>query len=195
LITYLSFRRLWLPCLLFGIALWFVECSSFGAIYPVSAAEAHQLLQNTDVPRIIFGDANVEIHERDEGTSQIVWEIDEGGDEQLHFTATLQPIGANHTRVTVAVAGPDHGPHIANTKRLESSPTISNLYRRAMEEQIASVIEHRPFELTRVYPALTVAEIANLPQLSAQMDAAAADYNRRERDNMENAYAKAAAGH
>ncbi len=182
----------WLAAIV-GLAL--AGCARPGVVYQVPIADAHAALERSDVPRIIFGGAQVEVQILEQGPSRVIWQINEGGAEQLHFTADLAAVDGQSTLVTIAVAGPDSGPHVANKQRLDSAPTIVNLYATAMEEQVASVLEHRAFEKQRLYPALGVATFANLPTLSHEMGEAGVDQRHRERANMENGYANAAKSH
>jgi hypothetical protein len=63
-----------------------------------------------------------------------------------------------------------------------------------MNERIASALERRPFEMSRIYPVMGVATLANINAIMAQFDRASEQYKRSSRANIEKAYRDEARG-
>ena len=79
-------------------------------------------------------------------------------------------------------------------QRLKDHREITNLYLTAMNEQVASRLEGRPFDMSKTYGALAAATAANIGNISRQMDAAADADHKREEANIRKAYAEEGRG-
>ncbi len=167
-------------------------CSS-GTVYPLPVAEARATLEATALPPLVFGSETPDFKVTSSAT-QVTWTLERGGAELMHYTANLTPDGDQATRVRVELKGATEGPYGDSDKRLSANPTIKHMYEVAVQERIASALEHRDFDLTRVYPALTAATVANIPRLQSQVDEVAAASAAADRANIEKAYAEEAKG-
>ena len=107
----------------------------------------------------------------------------------MRFVATLSSEGERKTAVEVAVEAPPK-----SEKWLNDNAAVRDFYLAAMREQVASTLEARSFDLTRTYPQMQKAIRANIGNIAASADAAAEVGRKRDKENIERAYAKEAAG-
>lgn len=163
-----------------------------GGLYQVPLAEARQSLLATGLPPLVFGSVPPPWEVRSEG-SDVVWIVRQDGAELFRYIAHLsEENGA--TRVSVELMGARSGPAGNVAERLARRPEIRDLYMAAATEQIGSALEHRPFEMSRLYPKMTAATIGNMGALQASATAAADASEAEARANIEKAYADEAAG-
>jgi len=165
-----------------------------GGVYAVPIGEARKVLADTGLPPLVFGSDEPDVAVRAEGPSRIVWILHEDGAEMMRYVALLSPNGEASTRIDLDLVGATAGPFRNTGERLRQNGTIRHLYLVAMEEQIASALEHRPFDTATILPATAAATAANIGRIGADMDRIAEADRRRERENIERAYREEAAG-
>lgn len=159
-----------------------------GTVYLQRIDEARRALIGTELSPMMFGSLPSLSSGRADGTSDVVWIVRAGNTEAFRFIAKLRDAGENVTRVQVQIKGVTSGPLGNVEQRLAERSTIRNYYLAAMEEQVAAALEHRPHDLVRVYAALGVAIVANMPAIVAQFDRVAEQHERKVRANIERAY-------
>jgi hypothetical protein len=171
-----------------------LSACSRGATYHVPIAEVRRILLATGLPPYVFGtnDPAWKVHGDDDG---ITWTIYQDGAEIFHYTARLTQVDAQNTGVDVELVGSKHAPTGDAEKGMAEHPEIRDMYIVAIRERIESALEHREFEIARVYPSLGVATLENMGALRRSADAAAAASERMDRENIEKAYRDEAAGH
>jgi hypothetical protein len=163
-----------------------------GVLYRTPLAEAHKTLLATGLPPLVFGSEPPPWEVREEG-SDVVWIVRRDGAELFRYIAHLsEEKGA--TRVVVELKGAENGPAGNVAERLAQKPEVRDLYLTAIREQIASALEHRAFDASKIYGAMTTAALANMSNLQASADEAAAASEAEARSNIEKAYADEAAG-
>lgn len=165
-----------------------------GNVYAVPIGEARQVLARTGLPPLVFGSDEPEVAVRAEGPSRIVWILHKDGAEMMRYVAELAPDGDASTRISLDLVGATEGPFRQTGERLAQNGAIRNLYLVAMEERIASALERRPFDRTKILPATVAATAANIGRISEDMDRIAEADQRRQRENIERAYRAEAAG-
>ena len=165
-----------------------------GGVYPIPIGDARQVLEKTGLPPFVFGSDEPDVTVRAEGPSRIVWILHKDGAEIMRYVASLSPDGDSATRVSLDLVGATEGPFGHTEARLAQNGAIRNLYLVAMEERIASALERRPFDQTKILPATAAAAAANIGRISEDMDRIAEADRRRERENIERAYREEAAG-
>jgi hypothetical protein len=165
-----------------------------GSVYAVPIGEARRVLEQTGLPPLVFGSEEPEVRVQAEGPSRIVWILHKDGAEMMRYVASLSPDGATSTRISLDLAGATEGPYRGTEERLAQNQSIRHLYLVAMEEQIASALEHRPFDRSKIIPATMAATAANIGRMSQDIDRIAESDQRRERENIERAYREEAAG-
>ena len=169
-------------------------CGKEGVVYPRTVEDVHTVLTDIDELPPVFG-SNEPDHRVDSSDPNAVsWILTKDGSEIMRFVATLQPEDQTKTRVILAISAPTEGPYGNMDQRLKEHKEITNLYLTAMNEQIGSRLEGRPFDITKTYGALASATAANIGTISRQMDAAAEAGRKRDEDNIRKAYAEEAAG-
>lgn len=159
-----------------------------GAVYPQRIDEARRALIGTELSPMMFGNLPSLSSGRADGASDVVWIVKAGNTEAFRFIAKLHDAGENATRVQVQIKGVTSGPLGNVEQRMAERSTIRNYYLAAMKEQVAAALERRPYDMVRVYAALGVAIVANMPAIIAQFDRAAEQHERKVRANIERAY-------
>jgi hypothetical protein len=181
------------PALLAVISLALLGGCASGKVYDLPIDEARAILESTPLPPMVFGSETPQFSMKASPT-QVIWIIERDGAEVMHYTATLSSEGAKSTRVSIELKGATEGRFGDVDKGLAGNGTIKGLYMVAIDEEISSALQHRAFDMTKLYPALTAATVANMSKLSASADAAAAASEAEARANIEKAYADEARG-
>jgi hypothetical protein len=169
-------------------------CGKDGVVYPRPLEDVHTVLADTDELPPVFGSDEPDHRVESSDPNTVAWILSKNGLEVMRFVATLQPEEPNKTRVTVTVQAPTESPYGNMDQRLKDHKEITNLYLTAMNEQVASRLENRPFDVSKTYGALATATAANIGNIARRMDAAAEADHKREEANIRKAYAEEAAG-
>jgi hypothetical protein len=164
-----------------------------GALYKLPIAEARQTLLATGLPPLVFGSEEPMWEVQDAG-SDVIWIVKRDRAELFRYTAHLSEEDGGGTRVSVELKGAESGPAGNVAQRLAEKPEIRDMYVVAIKEQVAAALEHRDFNMARLYPAMTTATLANMGNLQASASEAAAASEAANRANIEKAYADEAAG-
>jgi hypothetical protein len=170
-------------------------CGKDGVVYPRAIEDVHTVLANTDELPPVFGSDEPDHSVDSSDPNAVAWILSKDGSEVMRFVAKLEPEEPNKTRVIVTVTAPTESPYGNMDQRLKDHREITNLYVTAMNEQVASRLENRPFDLSKTYGALAAATAANIGTISRQMDGAADAAHKRDDANIRKAYADEAAGH
>ncbi len=166
-------------------------CSQqLGAVYPVPIAEARQTLKTTELPPLVFGSDPPTVTVQADSDTEVVWIARRDDAELFRYVAHLAEDGAAATRVRLELKGAEGD--IA--RKLEEHPQIRDLYLVAMTERVASTLEHRAFDMSRIYPQMAAAMVSNMGALNASADAAAAASEKLAHENIDKAYRDEAAG-
>jgi hypothetical protein len=141
-------------------------------VYPVALDRTRQVLSKTDIPPV-FGSNPIEVQIQANKPSEVVWIMSHNGSELMRYTATLSEAGQGKTRVALELKGSKSAPVGDVEQRLAANPSIRNLYLEAMKERIASSLEGRALDMSKVYPALGAAMVANMGNIHRSVDEAA----------------------
>lgn len=177
------------------LALLLAACSAGqaeqGKLYPRATADVRAALLATPLPFPLQGTRLAAVQTRAMADGGIELALaDEDGKPQLRFLAAIADAGNGKTRVAVVYAGAD----AALEKGVAEHPEIKALYLKTMREQVDSELEGRPFNNLAVGPEVAVAFAANVGSIAQRMQAAGDEAERRDRENIENAYAAEARG-
>ena len=164
-------------------------CTQNGAVYQAPIAQVRQTLMATGLPPQVFG-SEEPLWEVQDGASEITWIVRRGDAELFRYIAHLTEVSPTATRVQVELKGADGGP----AQGLAQHPEVKDMYLVAINERIASALEHRDFDMTRIYPSMTAAMIVNMGAISRSADEAAAASEKEARDNIAKAYQEEAEG-
>lgn len=154
--------------------------------------EVHSLLATSDELPPVFGGDEPDLRMETADSKAVAWVLSVKNDEIMRFVATLSPRGERKTTVEIAVQAPPKF-----EKRLHENAAVRDFYLAAMREQVAATLEARPFDLTRTYPQMQKAiraNIGNIGNIAASAEAAAEASRKREKENIQRAYAREAAG-
>jgi hypothetical protein len=164
-----------------------------GTVFNVPIAEARRILVATGLPPEVFGTETPPWEVRD-GGSEVTWIVLQENVEVFRYIAHLKEEDQGSTRVHVELVGVQSGPAGNVEQRLSEHSEIRDMYLVAINEQIASALERRPYEISRVYPAMMTATLSNIGLLKSSADEAAAASERLARENIKKAYRDEAAG-
>ena len=142
-----------------------------GPAYPVALDRAQQILSKTDLPPV-FGSNPVGVQIQAK-PAEVTWIVSIDGSELMRYTATLSAAGEGKTRVALELKGSKGGSVGDVEKRFSENPSVKNLYLVAMKEKIASAIEGRDLDMSRIYPALGAVVLANMGNMVKSADEAA----------------------
>ena len=169
-----------------SVYLFGIRPNAEGAVYRVPIAQARQDLKKADIPPV-FGSQPLDVQVREVGNSQVVWIVRRNGEELFSYFAELKAEGDGATRVKVKLEGAQ-GRTENYAKKLSEKPKIRDMYIVAMEERVAATLERRPFDMARIYPAMSAAVASNIGNLQSSVDEVAAAEAQRARRNIEKAY-------
>lgn len=162
-------------------------CSQDGrAVYPVPLDRARQILSKTDLPPV-FGSYAPSVEILANKRSEVTWIVRKNGYELMRYIATLSEAGEGRTRVGLELKGAKGGPAGDVEQRFAENSSIRNLYLVAMGERIASAIEGRSLDMTKIYPALGAAAFANMGNMRKSLDEAVKASEELERAHLQNA--------
>jgi hypothetical protein len=159
-----------------------------GAVYAVPMAQVQAALMRTDLPPLVFGDHPPRMQAQVLDDTHIAFPLTKSGAEVMRYIVTLEPAENDGTRVSVDLTGPESGRFGNVRERLAGNPSVRHLYLVAMREQIASDLERRPYDASKLYAATVAATSANIPMIMEQFDRAAEEDHRRARENIDKAY-------
>lgn len=141
-------------------ALLVAGCSlDYGPVYKVPLLRAQQILAKTDLPPV-FGSHAPSVQIQANKAAEVTWIVSMKGSEIMRYVATLKEAGEGRTRIGLALRG----------ERFANNLSAKNLYLVAMEERIAAAMEARPMDMSKIYPALGVAAVANMSNMRKQID-------------------------
>ena len=162
-----------LPTLGFGVAAAAVVWAQApdAPAYAVPLSEARLRLHAIPLPEGIYGSQPTASPAMAMADGTLVWKLRIGPDEVLRYTATLTALDAENTSIALALTAPPDGKLAAKTRQgLADHPEIGNFYLKAMEEQIASTLEQRPYRYEAIMPAMGAAMIGSMAEMSAPPD-------------------------
>jgi hypothetical protein len=178
------------------LALLLVSCSAGreGKIYPRPAADVRAAILATDLPFPMQGSRHAAVRARPmpDGGIELAL-VDEDGRPQMRFLAGITDLGNAKTRIVLSFAGAGAA-YAAVDKGMAEHPEIEALYLKTMREQVDAELERRPFNNFSIGPEIAIAFAANAGSISRQMQAAGDEFRRRDRENIEKAYAEEARG-
>lgn len=175
------------------VYLYFTLSPGDGLVYRVPVAQARQQLAKAELPPLVFGSQALDVGVRNNGDSEVVWIVRRKGEELFRYTAQLSAEDKDSTRVKLKLEGAQGGTQ-NYAKNLDDNPKTRDLYLAAMQERVSSTLEHRPFEMSRLHAAMASAAAANLGNIRASVDQAAAAAAELERDVVQRTYRNEPAG-
>jgi hypothetical protein len=141
-------------------ALLVAGCSQdYGPVYKVPLDRARQILAKTNLPPV-FGNHAPSVQIQANKPSEVTWVVSMNGSEIMRYIATVKEAGEGRTRIGLVLKG----------ERFANNLSAKNLYLVAMEERIASAMEARAMDMSKIYPALSVAVVANMGTIRKQID-------------------------
>ena len=147
-------------------------CTDSGTVYPVAMDRARTVLSRTDLPPV-FGSAAPRAQTQSPKPTEVVWIVSTQDSEMMRYTATLSEAGQGKTRIALELKGSKGGPAGDVEKRFLAFPNVKNLYLVAMKEKIASQIEGRPMDMSKINASAGTGLIGHMGDIHRSADEAA----------------------
>jgi hypothetical protein len=128
-------------------------CGRESGVYEIGAHDAYQRLIRSELPELVMArQCGILIHPQAEGVTDrsVTWRVYSSGREMVNFTATLTPLDAGRTRAEVMVGRNASGHEAYDGSLFYTRPAFNQPLRPAVEEQVAALLEGRPFDVSRV---------------------------------------------
>ena len=167
-------------------------------VYQLSPTAAEAALVGSRIPAIAFGMAahcgpGVEI------PGGVAWHIShrtaapQGHQEFVVLTAKFSPSG-DGTQVAVDVEPSATANKDAFAKGMAEKPAVANMFRAIVSEQVDAALSKRDFEFANIRGSMALAMVSMMPEIRQQMDRQTDDYQRAERQKVDDAYRTAGPG-
>lgn len=158
-----------------------------GEVYPMAADDVRTRLQSVEVPMFVFGTAGA-MQESPaavlESPDRVSWRIASEGDELFRYVASIEPVDAGQTRVTVTLS--PGNPRVE--QGIKDNPDIAKIYVDAMVEAVDAGLEQREFRMTAITPATIAAARKRMGEINAQFDREIEEHRKKTQDNLDRAY-------
>ncbi len=119
--------------------------------FPFSVEQVYERLQSKLPDFVRDRQCGILIHVSTdvEKNRYVIWHVKSSGKLMLSFKATLTPVDASTTQVDIAVSPGANGGEAYDGTQFYPRPAVLQPVRPAIEEQIAALIEARPYEMSR----------------------------------------------
>jgi len=124
-------------------------------VYHLSIAEAYQRLATNKLADLVDRrQCGILIHVMPRGVpdEKVTWLVTSSGEEVVAFTAILTPLGEKQTKVVIKMPADPDGGEVYDGSKFYRRPAFNQPLRPAVEEQVAAILESRPFDMERVGP-------------------------------------------
>lgn len=121
--------------------------------FPLSVEQAYRRLagSNMEEMRDAFQcGLLVHLHPRGVPNESVTWSVSSSGREMFNFTVHLEPLENGRVGTRIAMSADERGGEAYDGDNLYPRPAMNQPIRPAIEEQVAALLEGRPFERQRV---------------------------------------------
>jgi hypothetical protein len=124
-------------------------------VYNLSIADAYQRLSTNELPDLVYRrQCGILIHVMPEGVpnGKVRWQVTSSGEDVVQFTAILTSLSEKQTKVEIQIPSDPAGGEVYDGAKFYRRPAFNQPLRPAVEEQVAAILESRPFDIERVGP-------------------------------------------
>ena len=124
-------------------------------VYDLSLKEVYDRLSVNALPDLVRSrQCGILIHVAPESWSdrEVIWKVRSSGHEVLKFSAILTPIGETQTKVEIKIPADPAGGEVYDGEKFYPRPALNQPLRPAVQEQVAAILEGRPYDLKTVGP-------------------------------------------
>lgn len=117
--------------------------------YALSIDQAYARLSSSALPDLIENGRcgiPVSVNRTGEPPGTITWYVLSDDIEMVRLIAYLTPLPENRTKVSLAIWNDEHGDKAYDGTQFYRRPVLRQPLRTLMEEQIAAILEQRPFD-------------------------------------------------
>ena len=176
--------RSFLPACLIG-ALLLSGCDPKPAIttYPLTQAEAFNRLQHADITGFQHAEQcagiTLDFAANPQGTTAVEWQASSGFSRIVGFTVRLQPVDAANLKTLIEVSPDPQGGEAYDGTKHYDHPALAQPLRPALEELVASAMEQRPYDASRLIGLRPNDPACNANHAFVSSTGSANDQNRR----------------
>jgi len=124
-------------------------------VYNLGLHDAYRRLSTNELPDLVYRrQCGILIHVTPGGVpdGRVIWRVTSSGEDVVEFTAILTPLGENQTKVEIKLPADPNGGEAYDGAKFYRRPAFNQPLRPAVEEQVAAILESRPFDIERVGP-------------------------------------------
>ena len=121
--------------------------------WPISVDEAYRRLAGSELPEMRQAtQCGILIHLTPRGTpnESVTWSVTSSGREMFNFTVHLLPLPGGRVGTRISVSADERGGEAYSGNQRYMRPAINQPVRPAIEEQVAALLEGRPFDRRRM---------------------------------------------
>jgi hypothetical protein len=145
-----------------------------GEVYPLSADKVYDILAETNLPEdlgeVAYSyDGNGYSRDSEAG-KWVNWTLKAKGYTIATYTATLEPVSQNETRVALKFEVSDQAPEGVDLSAINRGKAIAHIAEIIMNEQIDSRLDGRPYDKVKVRTSSMAYAFAHSSELRSEMD-------------------------
>jgi hypothetical protein len=150
-----------------------------GNHYAVRPADACAQLAASELPLMVFGSMASATEAVRHGNDTVIWRVfNDADDEMIRLAAHVAPDGEG-SRIWTEVLPPAGAYHRRVEQGMDKVPSVVAFYRTVAEEQVASAMTGRDFNMAAITPAMMGATLAISRQIQQDAMHAASDAQAR----------------
>lgn len=159
--------------------------------YDIAPQKVMDTLVTTGLPPMVFG-SDPKFQRNSPAPGLIEWKVSSDGPRKLRLQAQVKPVSATRTTVVVSVLEPTADE--LKKAGVGGAGALLEMYRVAMAEKIDATLTNRPFNISKTYPAMQEATVANFAAIARDLDDFSKKKAREDDANIAQAYEDEAAG-
>jgi hypothetical protein len=172
-----------------GLAVMLAGCQDKDPFYQASPDQVSKVLDQTNLPVMVFGARAANARHWRVNAATTMWALESDSRvELLRLSATTIAEGKG-TRIHYDVLPPDSSIRDQVAQGLKENGAYRDLYRSALAEQVDAKLTNREFALQNIAVDAARVTLEALPHIRESMANAEKEYQRRQQDVIDRAYA------
>jgi hypothetical protein len=154
-------------------------------VYAMPVSEVNHLIDEIDLPEIIFANYTHKAKHWRENDKLSVWALqNDAGKETFRLTATTAA-DKKGSLVTVAILPPDNDKRDEVKKMLDGNPAFADLFGSALAEQIDAKLHNRLFSIANISRPMARVTLHAAPQILQMRKSIDEEYARHAQEDRE----------
>ena len=172
-----------------GLAVMLGGCQGKDPFYAVSPDQVSKALDQTNLPMMVFGERALNARHWRVNAATTMWALESDSHvELLRLSATTMADGKG-TRIHYDVLPPESSVRDQVAQGLKENGAYRDLYRSALAEQVDAKLTNREFAIQKIAVDAARVTLGALPHIRESMDNAEKEYQRRQQEVVDRAYA------